>query len=227
VEAFEYMPRDKIEAHIQRFPDARAPFEQMHEVNILVEVGALSARDATPGPDGSLPVSDHLEQVLGALFETGDVQDAVVARSEQQRSEMWARREAAAEVARLHDPIVDNDIAVPLDRMEELITRIEARARALDPDIRFNSVAHLGDGNLHFAGWPSTHDTAIHDQIKEAVEEEVIALGGSFSAEHGIGLSKLPSMRRRKDPAALAAMRAIKQALDPNNIMNPGKVLPE
>ena len=226
VEAFEYMPRNYIEAHLARFSDARAPFDEMHDVNILVEVGALSARDATVNADGTVPVVEHLENVLAALFEDGAVLDAVIAKSDTQRAEMWARREAAAEVSRLHDPIVDNDIAVPLDKMQTLIERVEARARALDPGITFNSVAHLGDGNLHFAGWPSTDDKVVHDAIKEAVEEEVLALGGSFSAEHGIGVSKLPSMERRKNPQAMTTMRAIKAALDPNGIMNPGKVLP-
>ena len=199
---------------------------QLLDVNILVEVGALAPRDSCPTPDGEIPVASHLEQVLADLFEAGAVLDAVVARSEAQRAEMWARREAAAEVSRLHDPMIDNDIAVPPDRMQDLIERIEARTRALDPGSRFNSVAHLGDGNLHFASWPETRDPQVHAAIKEAVEEEVIALGGSFSAEHGIGVSKLPSMARRKDAQALAMMRAIKTALDPSGIMNPGKVLP-
>ena len=88
------------------------------------------------------------------------------------------------------------------------------------------TVAHLGDGNLHYTIWPGNTDPGAMDAIMEAVEEEALRLGGSFSAEHGIGLTKLPSMRRRKDPAALAAMRAIKAALDPKGILNPGKLLP-
>lgn len=227
VEAYEYMPRDYMQAYLDKFPDARAPFDEMHDVNILVEVGALAPHDAEPGPDGAVPVVTHLEEVLARLFEDGTVLDAVVAKSDAQRVEMWRRREAAAEVARLQDAIVDNDIAVPLDRMQALLERTEARARALDPGIRLVSVAHLGDGNLHFTGWPTSEDPAIHRAIQDAVEEETIALGGSFSAEHGIGLSKKPSMARRKSPQAMAAMRAIKAALDPNGIMNPGKVLPE
>ncbi len=226
VEAFEYMPGRYIEAHMARFPEARAPFDEPHDVNILVEVGAVSARDATPGPDGDVPIVTHLENVLMRLFETGAVLDAVVAKSDAQRAEMWARREAAAEVSRLRDPIVDNDIAVPVDRMQTLIERIEMRAKALDPDIFIMSVAHLGDGNLHFSGWPEVDDPNVHRAIQEAVEEETIALGGSFSAEHGVGLSKLPAMARFKDPVALDVMRSIKKALDPNGIMNPGKVLP-
>lgn len=226
VEAFEYMPGAYIEAHQKRFPDARAPFDKRHDVNILVEVGALAPRDATPGPDGEVPIVAHLESVLAQLFEAGAVLDAVVAKSDSQRTEMWARREAAAEVSRLREPIVDNDIAVPLDRMQTLLERTKARARALDPDIDFLNVAHLGDGNLHFAAWPSTHDEEVHRAIGRAVEEETISLGGSFSAEHGIGLSKKPAMARYKDPVAIEVMRQIKQALDPNGIMNPGKVVP-
>jgi len=84
----------------------------------------------------------------------------------------------------------------------------------------------LGDGNVHYAVWPASHDKAVHNDIIEAVEDVTLSMGGSFSAEHGIGLTKLPSMRRRKNKAALQAMRAIKHSLDPNNIMNPGKVMP-
>jgi FAD/FMN-containing dehydrogenase len=88
-------------------------------------------------------------------------------------------------------------------------------------------VAHLGVGNLHFAGWPSKDDPATLKQIKEMVDDTAIALGGSFSAEHGVGLAKKPAMARHKTPVALQAMRAIKRALDPNAVMNPGKVLPD
>ncbi|MEQ9257928.1 MAG: FAD-binding oxidoreductase [Roseovarius sp.] len=226
VEAFEYMPGAYIDAHLKRFPEARPPFEERHEVNILVEVGALAERDAAPTPEGEVPITAHLEEVLGALFEEGKLLDAVVAKSESQRAEMWARREAAAEVSRLHYPIVDNDIAVPLDRMQALLDRVSARTLELDPGAAFLNVAHLGDGNLHFAAWPSTEEASVHQAIGRAVEEETIALGGSFSAEHGIGQSKKPAMARYKDEVALEMMRRIKQALDPNGIMNPGKVLP-
>jgi len=227
VEAFEYMPGPYIQAHMERFPDARAPFDTGYDVNIMIEVGATSARDATPLPDGAIPVVDQLENTLADLYEAGLVLDAVVAKTDAQRAEMWARREAAAEVSRMRHPSVDNDIAVPVDKMQTLVAQIDTRARALDPEIVILSVAHLGDGNLHFCGWPSTDDPAIHAAIHEAVEDLTIELGGSFSAEHGIGLSKLASMKQRKSSEALTTMRAIKHALDPNNILNPGKVLPD
>ena len=227
VEAFEYMPRGFIDAYLKCFPDARPPFDERYDVNILVEVGAVAPREATPGPDGAVPITAHLEAALGEMFDSGAILDAVVAQNDAQRTEMWARREAAAEVSRLHSPIVDNDIAVPLDRMQDLLDQIDAILARLDPQAHNNSVAHLGDGNLHFAAWPSTPDVSVHHAIHEAVEQAAIALGGSFSAEHGIGLVKKGSMRKHKDPGALAAMRAIKTALDPNGILNPDKVLPD
>lgn len=228
VEAFEFMPRIFMEAYLERYyPEARAPFDKMHEVNILVEVGALSPRDATPGDDGRVPVTAHLEDVLGRLFEEGAILDAAVAQSDTQRQEMWARREASAEVARLRQPLIDNDIAVPLDQIQTLLEQIVQKSKLIDPELIPMCVAHLGDGNLHFAGWPSTDDPETLKTIKEMVDDTAIALGGSFSAEHGVGLTKKPTMARHKNPAALRAMRAIKQALDPKGIMNPGKVLPD
>ncbi|MBA84885.1 FAD-binding oxidoreductase [Thalassobius sp. S69A] len=226
VEAFEYMPRHHIGLHKQINPNAREPFETPHEVNILVEIGVTAPRDATPGPDGQIPVTAHLENVLAGMFEQGAVLDAVVAQNESQRREMWERREAAAEIAMSRPPLLSNDIAVPLDKVSVFLEVMKTRLPQIDPKAREVIVAHLGDGNIHYTVWPGSGDADHIDTIMEAVEEEVRKLGGSFSAEHGIGLSKLPSMQRRKDPAALAAMQAIKTALDPNGILNPGKVLP-
>mgnify|MGYP000364891266 CR=1 FL=1 len=227
VEAFEFMPGVYMDAYLERFPDARPPFDTRHEVNILVEVGAVSPRDATPQTDGTIPVAAHLETILENQFHTGGVLDAVVAQNESQRQDMWARREAAAEVARLRPNVIDNDVCVPVDRMQQFLDLITDRTKALDPDLVPICVAHLGDGNLHFAGWPSSQDPAVHKAIKQAVDDTAIELGGSFSAEHGVGLTKKPAMQRHKNSAAIQAMRAIKEALDPKGIMNPGKVLPD
>ena len=226
VEAFEYMPGTYIDAHLTRYPEARPPFDARHEVNVLIELGAIAARDSAPGPDGTVPIVAQLEQALMEALEAGAVLDAVVAQNEAQRAEMWARREAAAELALLKLPFVDNDVAVRPDLMQALLERIETRTRALDPGIGFLNVAHLGDGNLHFAGWPSSPDPDLMKAISRVVEEEVVALGGSFSAEHGVGVLKRPAMAAHKDPVALAVMGRIKAALDPNGILNPGKIIP-
>jgi len=227
VEAFEFMPRTYIEAHLKTIAGARAPFAQSHEVNIMVEVAATAPRDTTPAADGTVPLSAHLEETLAQMFEEGLLLDAVVAQNEAQRKEMWERREAAAEVILgVGRPLSNNDIAVPVDKVGEFMGRMEARLAQIDPQAVPVVVAHLGDGNIHYAVWLGAEDAALKDRVTEAVEDEVLRLRGSFSAEHGIGQWKLPSMARRKDKVALAAMRAIRQALDPNGVLNPGKLLP-
>lgn len=226
VEAFEWMPRAYIEAHLAHDPGAREPFDAPQEVNILVEVAATSARDAEPLADGTVPVVAHLEAVLAALMEDGAVLDARVARSEAQRGEMWARREAAAELVFTGDLVADHDVAVPLARVAEFVERADAAAAEVAPGARSLSVAHLGDGNVHYTVLAPGMDAGLKDAITRAVEAVVLDLGGTFSAEHGVGTHKLGSMARMKGPVALDVMRAVKAALDPQGIMNPGKVLP-
>ena len=171
-------------------------------------------------------LAQTLETTLAEFFEDGTIQDATIATNDTQRAEMWARREAAADVMLLHSPTIHNDVAVPLHHMQELLDSIEGIFARLDPGAIDASVAHLGDGNLHLTCWPKSADPALHAKIHAEIEDKVMALGGSFSAEHGIGLEKRGSMARYKDPAALTTMRVIKTSLDPNDIMNPGKVLP-
>jgi FAD/FMN-containing dehydrogenase len=191
-----------------------------------MEVGATAPRDAAPEADGSIPIVTRMENTLVALMEDGRVLDAVVATSEAQRAEMWARREAAAEVGMGRKPAIVTDIAVPLDRVATFLDRMNGELAGMDAGAEVNVVSHLGDGNVHYVVWPTSQDPKAHDAIVERVEDVVLSLGGSFSAEHGVGLSKMPSMARRKDPVALDVMRAIKAALDPKGILNPGKLLP-
>ena len=227
VEAFEYMPGTYIEAHVAKIHGARPPFAKTHDVNVMIEIGATAPRDATPSDDGSIPVVDYLEETLAGFMETGEVTDAVVARSEAQRAEMWKRREDAAEVTLTRLPLINNDIAVPTDKVPEFLARMEPVLQGIDPGAEDLTVAHLGDGNIHYTVYPVSQNPEVHDAIMQAVEELALELGGSFSAEHGVGLTKKPSMSRRKNPVAIEAMRAIKAALDPQGILNPGKVLPD
>ena len=226
VEAFEYMPDTYMRRLAEARPDIRQPFTPRQAVNILVELGTLRPDDATPGPDGSLPINALLEDTLATMMAEGMVLDAEIAASEAQRRAMWQRRELAAEITTARQPTIDTDICLPVDQVAVFFDRIHARLPSLDAGAETLSVAHLGDGNIHFTVYPTRDDATLSDQVIEAVEDEVQALGGSFSAEHGVGLSKLPSMQRRKDPVALDVMRAVKAALDPDNRMNPGKVIP-
>jgi len=226
VEAFEFMPDTYMRRLAEARPDIRQPFAARHAVNILVEIGATAPRDAEPGADGTVPVVELLQHCLAGMLRDGAVLDAEVARTEQQRRAMWQRRELAAEITFARRPAIDTDVSLPLDLVAVFLDRIHARLPGLDPGAETLSVAHLGDGNVHFTVYPARRDRHIHDLVVAAVEDEVQALGGSFSAEHGVGLAKLPSMARRKDPVALAVMAAVKTALDPENRMNPGKVIP-
>ncbi len=227
VEAIEYMPRAYLERVAQFRADLRQPFDPIAEVAILVELGAVRGTDADPLPDGSLPVVTLLTDILAQMIEEGLVLDAQIAQNDAQRAEMWARRECAAEVMQAVQPSVDTDICLPTDQIATFLDRMKTRLPELDPRATSLLVAHLGDGNLHYSAYPSRNDPALYDAIIEAVEDEVQAMGGSFSAEHGVGLMKLNSMRRRKDPVALDVMRRLKATLDPQGIMNPGKVIPE
>ena len=226
VEAFEYMPASFLTRLQEVRPDLGLPFAEIPPMTILIEAATTVADEATPGPDGAVPLTTQLETVLAGMLEEGLIDDAVIAQNEAQRRRMWERREAAAEIMVGLEPVVDFDVCVPVDRVDSFLRLTEARMEALDPGFTTQVVAHLGDGNLHFSVLPTLDDPALKDAVMEVVEDVVQELGGSFSAEHGIGLSKLPSMRRRKDPVALDVMRAVKAALDPKGVMNPGKVIP-
>jgi FAD/FMN-containing dehydrogenase len=227
VEAFEYMPESYMRRLAEARPDIRQPFTPRQQVNILVEVGAVAPRDATPNDAGEVPVVALLTQVLADMLEDGTVLDAEIAQNETQRRAMWERRELAAEITFARKPAIDTDIAVPVDQVDTFLQRMAARLPSLDAGAEDLCVAHLGDGNVHYTVFPTRDDAALYDAVVEAVEDEVQALHGSFSAEHGVGLSKRASMARRKDPVALAVMRSVKAALDPENRMNPGKIIPD
>ena len=227
VEAFEFMPKTYMQRLQQTRPDIRQPFSPMPDVTILLEVGATAPRDATPNADGSLPVVAQLESTLAGMLSDGMVLDAQIAQNEAQRRAMWHIRELAAEITYARKPAIDTDVALPLDDVTTFLARIHARLPALDPGAETLTVGHLGDGNLHFTVFPTRDDPTLADAVISAIEDEVQALSGSFSAEHGVGLAKRASMARRKDPVALAVMRSLKAALDPDNRMNPGKILPD
>jgi FAD/FMN-containing dehydrogenase len=226
VEAFEFMPASYSRRLSQVRPDLGLPFADIPAVTILAELGATAPALCDAQPDGSVPLVDLMETTVASLIDSGMILDAIVARSEAQRRAMWARREAAAEITFAHRPFVDTDIAVPLDRVADFLLQVHARLRDLPQATEPLCVAHLGDGNLHFTVFPVDESKATYDRVITGVEDVVAGLGGSFSAEHGVGLSKLASMARRKDPVALDVMRAVKAALDPQGLMNPGKVIP-
>ena len=212
VEAFEYMPRNYMKRLALHRPDLTVPL-QTGDCTIMVELG---------GPDMDVP----LAETLVSLMEDGLVLDATLAASEAQRNTIWAIREASAEIKFTQVPIVDTDVCVPLEKVAFFEVEVQARLAELDPEATDITVAHLGDGNFHYAVYPTRDDPAHLDAVRAVVDAVTVSLGGSISAEHGVGRSQLATMARHKSPVALGVMRQIKGALDPDNVMNPGKVLP-
>jgi FAD/FMN-containing dehydrogenase len=197
-------------------PALACPFAP-RPVNVLIETATT-----IPGAD---PVA-ALQELLAAAMAAGQVTEAVIAQSVAQRRKLWEMRETAAEITFTTPDIVDCDIALPLDRLDSFLARMTPLLAALDPAAEELVIAHLGDGNIHYTAYPSRSDPALAQAIRATVGAEAVALGGSFPAEHGVGLSKRATMAAHKDPVALAMMAAIKVALDPKGILNPGKVLP-
>ena len=222
VQAFEYMSGLGVALVLRHIPGTALPLTAPAGHFVLVEL-------ATPRPGAGLRRA--MEEVLEGALEDGVVSDAVIAESVAQRAALWRLREEHAEAQKREGANVKNDVSVPVSTMPELIARASAACRALLPDIQIAPFGHLGDGNIHFnLVQPDGMDPAAflardHD-IMDAVGAVVRDLGGSFSAEHGVGKLKPYMMPEWRGGAELAAMRRIKAAFDPLGLMNPGKVLP-
>jgi FAD/FMN-containing dehydrogenase len=164
------------------------------------------------------------------MLEAGLTGDGAVAASEGQRAQMWWLREALPEANRRVGPIASHDISLPLSAIARFIAEAGRAVAAIDPSLRINCFGHLGDGNLHYNVFPpegrrAVDYRALGGRVRRSVHDLVDGLGGSISAEHGIGRMKADELARYGDPAKLAAMRAVKAALDPNGILNPGAVI--
>ncbi len=177
------------------------------------------------------PMTEALEEALAQAFEHGLVLDAAIAQSEAQRAAFWRIREDTPEANRRRGAVVSTDLSVPLAAIQEMVDQGAAALAQVDPALRVNCFGHVGDGNLHYNVFPPTGAEvsdceALREPAKDAIHAVVHALGGSVSAEHGLGRFKAKDLVRYGDAGKVAAMRAIKAALDPAGIMNPGAVLP-
>ncbi|MFV0387063.1 FAD-binding oxidoreductase [Paracoccus sp. (in: a-proteobacteria)] len=227
VEAFEYMPRPAVDLICRIFPQIRQPLDNPAETGLFVEIASSRRDDAAAGDDGTARLQAQVLDVLGELMEEGIVLDAMIAQSDQQRADLWHMRESVLEAITRAGPAYHTDISLPLASVAQFVAAMDPVMAQLG--IQPLTVGHLGDGNLHYTltAAPGQDFAALPlDRAKQAIFAELKALDGSFSAEHGIGQSKLDVMRALKQGTQLAAMRAIKRALDPCNIMNPGKLVP-
>jgi FAD/FMN-containing dehydrogenase len=221
VTTFELMPRLAVALTVEHIDGVANPLPQGTAWYVLVELTSPNPRQAL----GAL-LTDQLQEAAGA----GIVADAYVAASIAQSLAMWKLRESVPEAQRHHGASLKHDVSVPVSRVPQLIEEGGALVRRFIPDGDLVGYGHLGDGNLHFnvSQRPGTDRAAFLRQgppLEHAIFDLVERLGGSISAEHGIGTLKAAEFASRADPVELAVMRDLKRALDPTGILNPGKVL--
>ncbi len=219
--ACEAMSRFCMDLSFKHMEGCRDPFQEPHGVYVLLE---LSAADAGANLD------DDLEAALAEAMESGLVDDAVIAQSETQRDELWRLREAIPEAQKKEGASIKHDVSVPVAKVADFIDAAIKLVEAALPGVRPAPFGHLGDGNIHFnltqpAGADAKAFLAQWDAINRQVHDLAVAMGGSFSAEHGIGKLKMDALAHYKSPVEMDLMRALKRALDPTATLNPGKVL--
>jgi FAD/FMN-containing dehydrogenase len=219
---FELIPRILLGFALKHIAKVADPLESPHPWYVLVE--------ATTGTAGDM-LRTAIENALGQAMDAGLVLDATLAESEAKRDALWFIREAIVQSQKFEGGSIKHDISVPVSRVADFIARASAAVEAAMPGIRPVPFGHVGDGNIHFnLTQPSGADTAAYLEQWEAMNAIVHAvaldLGGSISAEHGIGRFKRDEMRLVKSPVELDMMQRIKAALDPNRSMNPNALLP-
>ena len=223
VESFEILSAQTLTRVLQHIPGTRAPLLGAHPWHVLVEYV-----ESEPG----ITASSGLEPLLAAALEAGFAQDAVIAANEAQADAFWRLRDSISEAERASGPAVQHDISVPVDAMPDFMLSAAAAIEISFPGTTAIAFGHLGDGNVHFhvKAPPGAEDTSWRAETgakaTRMVHDLVVAAGGSISAEHGIGQIKRAELLRLSDPARISALRAIKAALDPQGIMNPGKLVP-
>ncbi|AMO72806.1 FAD-binding oxidoreductase [Sphingorhabdus sp. M41] len=224
LEGFEIVPDSCLKSVLRHIPDTRSPLEGAHHWHVLIEI----VRDQ---PDAQDPGA-VTETLLAEALERDLIEDATLATSEQQAEDFWKIRDSISEAERASGPALQHDISVPVPGMARFINEASPIIEAKFPGTTVAAFGHMGDGNVHFhvkappgahaANWMRDYSS----QITPLVHDLVIAAGGSISAEHGIGQNKRTELERLSSPARLSLLRAIKTAIDPKNIMNPGKLVP-
>ena len=219
---FEMMGQVALGLVAKHMPQLKIPLWQDAPYGVLLELSDTDSEDHAHA---------QLERLLKAALTHGCVSDAVVAQSLAQSKELWHVRESISMAQAAEGLNIKHDIALPVSAIPAFVTTTDALLAKQLPGVRMVNFGHLGDGNLHYnVQCPLHADAAAFLQAHEAqvnhwVYEAVKSFGGSISAEHGIGRLKADTLPQYKDPVALAMMRSIKQALDPKNLMNPGRML--
>ena len=222
VEGFELVPADSLELVLSHIPGTRAPLSSDFPWHVLIE-----ATTADPEAD----IAGEIEPLLATAMDQGIIGDAVIATNETQAEAFWRIRDSISEAERAEGQTLAHDISVAVADMPKFLTQAAAEVERSFAGVIASGFGHLGDGNIHFHVRAGSHAApdwyeAEGAAITRMVDDLVTAAGGSISAEHGIGQLKRDEFERLAPPGRIAALRAIKQALDPLGIMNPGKLVP-
>ena len=222
IEGFELVPQDSLDLVLKHVPGTRAPLAGKHSWHSLIE-----ATTADPVSD----IAGELQRSLAAALQQGIIEDAVIAANEAQAEAFWKLRDTISEAERAEGQTLAHDISVPVADMPTFIIEAAAKVEAAFPGVVATGFGHLGDGNIHFHVRAGSHAApewyeAEGERITMMVDDLVTAAGGSISAEHGIGQLKRAEFARLAPPGRIHALRAIKAAIDPLGIMNPGKLIP-
>jgi D-lactate dehydrogenase (cytochrome) len=217
----EIMPRLGLEFTLRHTPDTADPLSEPHPGYLLLELASGEA---------GRPLSETLESLLAEAYDEGLLGDAAIAASEAQAQGFWRLREGLSDAQKPEGGSIKHDISVPVSEIPRFMERATTAVEAMIPGVRPVPFGHLGDGNLHFnlsqpEGAEQDAFLARWEEVNRAVHEIVAEMGGSISAEHGIGRMKVEENKHFKSAVEIALMARIKAALDPHNIMNPGKVL--
>jgi FAD/FMN-containing dehydrogenase len=221
IEGFELVPGDSLELVLRHIPGTRAPLADAHPWNVLIEATSATAE---------LDPVELLQSLLSGAIEDRLVEDAMVASSEAQAEALWKIRDSISEAERAEGPSTAHDISVAVADMPRFLVQAKKAVEIAFPGTIASAFGHLGDGNLHFhvragsravSGW----NEGEGHEIERFIDDLVTEAGGSISAEHGIGQMKRGELERLARPGDLAALRAIKHALDPKGLMNPGKLI--
>jgi len=213
--AFEVMWPGFVDCMTNGLPQLRKPFAQAHGVYVLIEASGFDERGE----------SAHLEGCLSGLLEDGVVSDAVIGASERDAQRLWAIRDSVSEYSKVLGRVIGFDIGLPTSLMDTAVTQVQRDIKAQWPDARVLCYGHIGDSNLHVVvNVPSAGNEQPNDEVDALVYRLVRGLGGTVSAEHGIGLVKKPFLSFTRSEAEIALMRRLKTLLDPHRTLNPGKV---
>jgi FAD/FMN-containing dehydrogenase len=222
IEGFELVPEDCLQLVIKHVRGTRTPLSGSHPWQVLIE--ATTAKRA-------IDIEGQLERLLGQALNEGIIGDAALASSEAQAEAFWKIRDGISEAERVEGQTLAHDVSVAVADMPRFIVEASAEVERKFPGVIATGFGHLGDGNIHFHVRAGSHAAAgwyerEGEEITRFVDDLVTAAHGSISAEHGIGQLKRAELARLASPGRIHALRAIKQALDPLGIMNPGKLVP-